>query len=186
MNLLRALSNGCYRISSITTAIVATLIYGWFIATVMPQQSADSQVYAGEWGAPDRHLFYTPDELYGEIRTWDQDGRNDYIGFRLGLDIVWALAYTAFLIGWISVALRYAFPSGDPRRLLNTFPLITLLSDYGENALGIMLVANADNRLDAIAWIAATTTSVKWVSLVMAHLVLVYALGSALLERLRK
>ena len=144
MQILTALSNGCYRISSVTTAIVATLIYGWFIATVMPQQSADSEVYAGEWGAPDRHLFYTPDELYSEIPNWDQDGRNDYIGFRLGLDIFWALAYTAFLTGWISVALRYAFPGDDPRRLLNAFPIITLLCDYGENALGIWLVANAN------------------------------------------
>jgi hypothetical protein len=186
MKLLRALSNGCYRISSVATAIAATLIYGWFIATVMPQQSADSQVYAGDWGAPDRHLFYTPDELYGEISNWDQDGRSDYISFRLGLDILWALAYTSFLVGWISVALRYSFASGDPRRLLNTFPFITLVCDYSENALGILLVANADNRLDMFAWIAASTTSVKWISLVLAHIVLVYAMGSALVARLRK
>ena len=158
MKSLTALSNGCYRISSVTTAIVATLIYGWFIATVMPQQSADSQEYAGEWGAPDRHLFYTPDELYSEISTWDQDGRSDYINFRLGLDILWALAYTAFLVGWISVPLRYAFPDEDPRRLLNVFPFITLLCDYSENALGILLVANADDRMDMVAWVAASCT----------------------------
>jgi len=185
MPILQKISGLLYRLSSVWTAIAVTLIYGFFIASVMPSQSADSASYAGNWGAPDRHLFYTPDELYASITTWGEAGRNDYISFRLGLDILWALAYTGFLVGWISCALRYAFNKTDWRRLLNLWPLITLCSDYAENALGILLVANYSNRLDLVVWLAASITAFKWVSLVLAHGILIYALVCAMAKKLK-
>ena len=186
MATLHKISDLLYRLSSIWTALAATLIYGFFIATIMPAQSIDSAAYAGDWGAPDRHLFYTPDELYASITTWGEAGRDDYISFRLGLDIVWALAYTGFLVGWISCALRYAFVASDWRRLLNVWPLITIGCDYAENALGILLVANYSTRLDLVAWLATGSSALKWVSLVLAHGILIYALASALLKKLRE
>jgi hypothetical protein len=185
MPILHKISDLLYRLSSVWTALGATLIYGFFIATVMPAQSADSASYAGDWGSPDRHLFYTPDELYASITTWGDAGRDDYISFRLGLDILWALAYTGFLVGWISCALRYAFAETDWRRLLNLWPLITLCSDYAENALGILLVANYSTRLDFFALLATSTSALKWVSLVIAHGILIYALGKAVQKKLQ-
>jgi hypothetical protein len=185
MKILTTCSNLFYRLFNVWTALAVTAIYIWFIATVMPQQSLDSAAYSGEWGAPDRHLFYTPDELYAEISRWDESGRDDYINFRLGLDIVWALAYTGFLVGWISLLLGQVWPPGHPARLLNTFPLITLLADYSENGLGIWLVANADIRMDMLAWLATLMTAGKWISLVLAHGILVYAAGAALLKKIR-
>ena len=185
MAILYKISNLLYRLSSLWTAIAITLIYSFFIATVMPSQSADSAAYAGDWGAPDGHLFYTPDELYASISTWGEAGRDDYISFRLGLDILWALAYTGFLVSWISCALRYSFYDTDSRRLLNLWPLITLFSDYAENALGILLVTNYNTQLNFIAWLAASTSAIKWVSLVLAHGILLYALGHALRKKLR-
>jgi hypothetical protein len=172
-------------VSNIWIALIAFIVYNSFIPLVMQPQSEDSMVYAGEWGAPDRHVFYTPDELYESITTWGAEGRQDYIDFRLGLDILWALAYTAWLVSWLSVAGRWAWDDNDPRRLLNTFPLITLCADYTENALGIWLIANFDQRMDLVAWLAATTTSVKWITLVLAHVLLVYALGAAAVRRIR-
>ena len=184
MSILHKISELLYSLSSVWTAIAATLVYGFFIATVMPAQSNDSAAYAGDWGAPDRHLFYTPDELYASITTWGEAGRSDYISFRLGLDIIWALAYTGFLVGWISCALRYAFIANAWQRLLNTWPLLTLCSDYAENLLGILLVANYNTRMDSIAWLASGMSALKWVSLVLAHGILIYALSYALLKKL--
>jgi len=180
---MRWLSGQLYRFFNIWSAVAVTLLYGFFIATVMPAQSADSLAYAGEWGAPDRHFFYTPDELYVAVSTWGETGRQDYIRFRLGLDIIWALAYGGFLLGWISVLLRSVLAPGDSRRLLNLVPLIAIFADYSENALGITLVRWHETRLDGLAWLAAGTTSLKWVSLVIAHLILVYALWLALRKR---
>lgn len=175
MNLLTTVSKLAYRIFTIPASILVTLVYVWFIVSVMPEQSLQSAEYAGDWGAPDRHFFYTPDELYAEISGWSEAGRDHYINFRLGLDILWALAYTGFLCGWISVLLNSTVPSGDPERLLNLFPLITLVADYSENFLGIWLVANSATRMDAVAWLATGITGGKWMTLVMAHGILIYA-----------
>jgi hypothetical protein len=183
--MLQKISAALYRISSIWTVVAAIVVYGFFIARVMPAQSADSAAYAGDWGAPDRHFFYTPDELYTAVATWGDAGRQDYIAFRLGLDIVWALAYTAFLLTITSYALRAAFPIGDRRRLLNLIPLIPLVCDYLENALGITLVSAFPQRLDGLVWLATLTTGAKWSTLAVAHLVMLYALGAAAWARFR-
>lgn len=180
MPALTALSARLHGASRVWTLLVAVAVYGFFLATIMPQQSADSRAYAGEWGGPDRHLFYTPDELYSHIPSWPTWGRQDYIGFRLGWDIGWALAYTAFLVIATSLALRRGFPPNHSQRRLNLAALVPGLLDLAENAAGIVLIANADERLNTLAWLAASLTGAKWITLVIAHLVLVYALARAL------
>lgn len=177
--MLARLSSALHRLSSAWTIVGAIALYAWFLATVMPAQSAASQSYAGEWGAPDRQLWYTPDDLYREVGMWGEAGASDYIDFRLGLDIAWAFAYTAFLVTITSVALRRAYAAGDWRRQLNLAPLLPMLCDYGENALGIVLVSNFPDRFDALAWAAAGITATKWITLVLAHLVMIYALAAA-------
>lgn len=167
------------------TLLAAVALYAVFLTTVMPGQARDSQTYAGDWGGPDQHFFYTPAELYRQIPAWPEAGRRDYIQFRLGWDIGWAFTYTAFLVITTSLALRRAFPAGHPQRLLNLPALVPGLLDLTENAAGIVLVANADTRLDALAWFAASLTSAKWTTLVIAHLILLYAAAAALLARSR-
>ncbi len=183
--MLQKVSSALCRISSIWTVVAAIIVYGFFIARVMPEQSADSAAYAGDWGAPDRHLFYTPDELYAAVGTWGEAGREDYTAFRLGLDIAWALAYTAFLLTVTSFALRGAYPAGDRRRLLNLTPLIPLTFDYLENAACITLVNTYPERLNFLAWIAALLTGAKWSTLAASHLVMLYALVASAWARFR-
>jgi len=184
--MLKSISEILHQASSAWTIGLALLVYGYFLVVIMPEASVDSQSYGGTWGTPDRQLFYTPDELYAQIATWGDAGRESYIAFRLGLDIIWALAYTSFLVTITSVALRSAFQPQDPRRLLNLFPLIPLLADYMENALGVVIASNFPARLDGVAWLAAAFTSLKWLSLAFAHLVMLYALIAAARARLRK
>lgn len=179
--ILARLSGALDRISRSWTLLASVAVYAVFLATVMPGQARDSQAYAGDWGGPDQHFFYTPAELYRQIPAWPDAGRRDYIQFRLGWDIGWAFTYTAFLVIATSLALRRALPAGHRRRLLNLPALVPGLLDLAENAAGIALVANADIRLDALAWLAASLTSAKWITLVIAHLILLYAAGAALL-----
>jgi hypothetical protein len=155
----------------------------FFLATVMPAQSAAGRAYENAWGTPDRHLVYSPDEFYTAVATWGAAGRQDYIDFRLGLDIVWAFAYTAFLVFAIGCAARVAFGRGDRRRLLNLAPLPTIVLDYAENATGIFLVGAFPVRHDATAWLATAMTAGKWLTLVAAHGVLAYAVVMAVRAR---
>ncbi|MAF83450.1 MAG: hypothetical protein QGH93_02585 [Gammaproteobacteria bacterium] len=183
---MRRLSDWLHRISSALTIVLAIVLYGIFLTFVMVPESTVVATYAGDWGSPDGHWFYTPDELYHELSTWGEAGRAHYVAFRLGLDPVWALVYTLFLVTITSLALRNAFAADDRRQQLNVITLIPMLADLGENALGIALVSNYPDRCDLLAWITASLSAFKWSTLTIAHLIMLYALGAALVSRLRR
>lgn len=182
---MSTLSGWLHRFSSGYTICLSVALYGLFIGFVMAPESEVVATYAGNWGSPDGHLFYTPDELYAQISTWGDAGRAHYVDFRLGLDPLWALVYTAFLVTVTSVALRNTYPADDRRQFLNLFPLLPMLGDLTENLLGIILVSNFPERYDALAWLAATVSGLKWITLVIAHLIMLYAIGAAVAARIR-
>jgi hypothetical protein len=184
--MLTRLSGWLLGLSHAWTLAATSALYVLFLAEVLPAQSAASRAYAGEWGAPDRQLFYTPDTLYAQLAGWGDAGRADYVDFRLGLDIAWAVVYTAFLVVAIGLAARFAFGEGDARRRLNLLPLVTMCLDYAENAAGILLVLRFPQRHEAVAWLAAAFTAGKWLTLVAAHAVLAYAVWAAIRERRRR
>ena len=183
---MKAISDWLYRCSSWQTIVVAILVYAFFMSAVMIPHAEDMRAFAGDWGAPDGHLFYTPTELYAQISTWGDAGRNHYVSFRLGLDPVWALAYTSFLITITSVALRRATQPDDRRRLLNITPLIPMSADLAENLMGIALMSAYPNKLEWLAWLTATTSCFKWVTLGLAHLLMLYALAISLRVAMRR
>jgi hypothetical protein len=171
------------RAARLWTALPATLAYAWFLARVMPAQSARSRSYAGDWGGPDRHYFYTPDELYAQVATWGAAGREQYMDFRLGPDIGFALAYGAFLVTWTGLALRRAWPGSRGARRWLLLPLLPVAFDLLENALGIALVQGFPARHEELAWLAAAITLLKWSSLALAHVLLLVAMVQAVRAR---
>jgi hypothetical protein len=184
--LLQRLADRLDRWSSVGTIALAVALYAFYLASVMPAQSLESHAYAGNWGGPDRHFFYTPDELYARVATWGEAGRRQYIKFRLGLDIGFAFSYAAFLITVTGVALRKAWPGAARRRRLLLLALIPMSCDLLENALGIGLVRAFPARFDALAWLTTCITALKWISLALAHLVMVYALWAACRSAFRR
>jgi hypothetical protein len=181
-----ALASSLDRLSSGWTIVATVALYALYLTSIMPAQSLESRAYAGDWGAPDRHFFYTPGELYAEIATWGTGGRQQYVDFRLGLDIGFALTYTAFLITITGVAVRRAWPDDPRRRLLLLVPLVPMACDLLENALGIGLVAVFPARLPLLAWLAAGVTALKWTCLAAAHVVMLYAVLAALGRLVRR
>ncbi len=173
---MESLSNRLYRYSSWRSVLAVTLLYAFFLSQVMVPHAAEMRSFAGDWGAPDGHLFYSPAELYAHVDTWGAAGRNHYVRFRLGLDPLWAFSYTAFLVTLISVALRRAIPASDLRRRLNLVPLIPMCADLLENALGIIIVGAIPARLDWLAALLGAVSFGKWASLAIAHLLLLYSL----------
>jgi hypothetical protein len=176
--MISSLSSVLYRLSNRYTVVLSILIYGGFLSQVMAPQAAFMLEFTGSWGSPDGHFFYTPDVLYENLALWKDEGKQHYINFRLGLDPFWALTYGAFLVTIISVALRAAGGS-HKSSLLNLVPLAPVLADIGENFLGIALVSALPERLDWLAWLTTCITSFKWITLVIAHLIMVYALAVA-------
>lgn len=182
-NLWHGLSARLDRLSSGWTIAAAVALLALYLTSVMPAQSLASRAYAGEWGGPDRHFYYTPDEFYGQIATWGPEGRQQYIEFRQGLDIGFALTYAAFLITITSVAARRAWPAPGRWRQLNLAGLAPMVCDLLENLLGMALVAAFPTRLESVAWLAAGVTALKWTSLALAHVAMLYALLAAFRRR---
>jgi hypothetical protein len=181
-----ALASSLDRLSSGWMIVATVALYALYLTSIMPAQSLESRAYAGDWGAHDRHFFYTPGEFYAEVATWGTGGRQQYVDFRLGLDIGFALTYTAFLITVTGVAVRRAWPDDPRRRLLLLVPLVPMAGDLMENALGIGLVAAFPARLPLLAWLAAGVTALKWTSLAAAHVVMLYAVLAALGRLIRR
>jgi hypothetical protein len=177
-----ALAHNLDRLSSGWTITAAAAVYALYLTSIMPAQSLESRAYAGDWGGPDRHFFYSPDEFYAQVATWGSGGRQQYIDFRLGPDIGFALAYAAFLITVTGVAVRRAWPDAPRRRFLLLAPLVPMACDLLENALGIGLVSAFPARFDAITWLTAGVTALKWVSLAAAHVAMLYALVAAAMQ----
>jgi hypothetical protein len=182
---MRLISDWLYRYSNWPALLLITLLYAYFIAFVMAPQATSMQLLIGDWGAPDGHLFYTPDTLYTQLLGWSIAGQQHYINFRVGLDPIWAFIYSTFLVVSIGIALRYATAWDDKRRTLNLFPLIPMLADLSENLLGITLVYTLPQRIDWLAWLTALTTGTKWLTLAAAHLIMLYAVGLAAIVWLR-
>lgn len=182
----QSLANRLDRLSSGWTIALAVALYALFLTTIMPTQSMESRAYAGDWGGPDRHFFYTPDDLYARIATWGAAGRQQYIDFRLGLDLGFALTYTAFLVTVTGVAIRKAWPGVPQRRRLLLVALVPMSCDLLENALGIGLVGAFPTRWDGIAWLATSVTALKWISLALAHGVMLSALWAACRSAFRR
>lgn len=177
---MRQLSQWLYQISRWQTVCLATVVYGAFLFQVMAPHALEMQGFAGKWGAPDGHLFYSPEKLYSELGAWGDPGRQSYIRFRLGLDPLWAITYTAFLVSITSVALRRAFSTDNPRRLLNLAALLPMCADLIENGFGVFLIGSYPIRFDGLAWLMAGTSFFKWTTLTISHLIMLYAIFAAL------
>ena len=181
---MKRLADNLINLSNWRSALLATLIYALFLTQVMAPQGELMTATAGEWGAPDGHFHYSPDELYSELNDWPLAARDAYVSFRLGLDPLWALTYTFWLVVLTGIGLRHSAADNSRWRLLVLLPLLPMLADLGENGLGILLVNALPERHDGLAQLTAGITSFKWVTLTIAHVTMLAALAGAALKRL--
>ena len=184
--MLNAVSTMLYRYCRWPAIVLALVLQSVFMSQVMAPQGADMITLTDAWSSPDGHFFYTPDELYSHLAVWTEAGKALYISFRLGLDPVWALVYGGVLIITTSVALRHVYPQNHPRRLWNLCALLPMTADITENFIGIILVHNLPERLDWLAWMGASITAFKWVTLGFAHVIALAAVVAALIALARR
>jgi hypothetical protein len=169
-----------YRLANFRGIALATAAYAAFLILVMAPQAEVMQQTAGEWGAPDGHFVYTPDEMYRHLSEWGDEARAAYTKFRLTLDPLWALVYGSFLLTITGTALRRCVATDSSWRKLILLPLLPMSADIAENFFGIALVAALPERIEWLAWLMAATTSFKWLTLALAHVVMVAVIAAAL------
>lgn len=121
----------------------------------------------------DLRLSYTPDELYAALSALGEAGRAAYVRNILILDVLWPLAYGAFL----TLLPLYAFADLPVRRrrLLASFAVVGVVLDYAENMSVLTLVLRFPDRIDALVRVASGFTTAKWVFVSAAMFVAVVA-----------
>lgn len=129
----------------------------------------------------DTRVFYTPQGAYGALDALQPAGRQLYLRFLVGFDLLFPLLYSIALATLLTVVLRRAFPGRPRMQRLNLMPLGAGLFDYLENMAIITLLVRYPTHVDGVALIAGYSTLLKWsftgISLVLLVLGLVVARG---------
>jgi hypothetical protein len=150
------------RVSSWPVALAATAVFVVFLTVVLPQQAVAARAAAGSAASPDTLLFYTPEELYQIAEAYGPAGRAAYVRARWTFDLVWPLAYTAFLASALSIVFGRAAGAGSSWRLANLAPVVGMLFDYLENSATSLVIGRFPLRTPVVAALAPLFTALKW------------------------
>jgi hypothetical protein len=143
--------------------LVAAVVFGLFIALVLPRQAARAEQSSGSAESPDTAFWYAPDDLYRMAEDYGPDGRAAYVRARWSFDVVWPLVYTAFLATALSWLQRTGAIERGLLGLANLCPLLGMLFDFGENSATSLVMARYPAPTPIAAWLAPPLTALKWV-----------------------
>jgi len=158
MQALNQLKGWIERLTSRYTLILSLIIFGFFIAHVLPREMARTAFYTEGLGTPDTKGFYTPTELFDMADHYGDVGRMDYVRSRLTFDVVWPLVYLFFFLVWSTVATSKKY------RIFNTLPLLAFMADLLENSFVSIVMVQFPLRSTFVAILALTFSLVKWIA----------------------
>lgn len=152
--------------------LVSTLIFAFFIAVVLPQQS-ELAIANGLTQSIDTSWFYNARELYRIAEIYGPNGREFYILQRWTFDLVWPLVYFSFIFS-LSALLFKSIGLSKMNRWILTFVWFSLAFDYIENTMVSLVLFRFPSPTWIIADLAGTATSLKWISLGLSFFVLFF------------
>lgn len=150
--------------------LVSTLLFAFFIAVVLPDQSAQA-IANGLSDSIDTSWFYNAASLYRIAESYGESGRAFYIQQRWTFDLVWPVVYFLFIFSLSSLFYKSIGLSKMNRWILS-FSWFAIFFDYIENTLVTIVMLNYPNPTPLIADFAGTFTSLKWIFLGISFIVL--------------
>jgi uncharacterized membrane protein YhaH (DUF805 family) len=141
---------------------LAAAVFLSFLVFFLPRQAASSAEITGDQPSPDTSLIYSGEDLYSFAEAYGEPGRAHYIRSRFTFDLIFPLAYAAFLTAWISLALNRIRPRKAAWELLNLFPAAGMLFDYLENIATSAVMAAYPDRTPLFQTTAPLFTLIKW------------------------
>lgn len=180
------ISDWLRRVSTGPVVLAATLVFALFIGLVLPQQAARAAETTGSGDSPDTALVYAPADLYHMAEAYGPQGRSAYVRARWSFDVVWPLAYTAFLATALSWLFRMARVTRGPLRYANLCPLLGMLFDFGENTATSLVMARYPARTPGIDALAPVFTLLKWVFVNGSFVLLLIGAALALISWIRR
>jgi hypothetical protein len=118
--------------------------------------------------------------------SYGQAGRQEYVRARFTFDLVWPVVYTIFLTALISWIGGRVLPEQSNWRLVNLLPLTGMAFDYLENIATSLVMFRYPAETPVVPFLAGVFTSLKWLFIGAAFIVLVVLVIIGLFERLRR
>lgn len=159
---------------------VSWLVFTLFLLIILPWVSQQS-ITMGLTTSIDTNFSFNPHGIYAIVASYGPEGRAYYILQRWTFDVMWPFVYALPL--WISIRQLVA----DSRwRWLSLIPLLAMGFDYMENIVFTMVVGLYPFEWMGLALIGVGISLCKWLSLMVAY-VLLFLLGMIrLVNRLRQ
>lgn len=140
----------------------ATLVvFVAFLVAVLPAEAERTREAAGTSETPDTSYLYTAEDLYRLAGEYGEEGRAHYVRSRYTFDVVWPLAYGAFLQASLLLASRRTGLGRLPTAVL-ALPTFTVLADLLENTSAAVVMARYPAETPVLAGAAPVFTFVKW------------------------
>lgn len=170
--MLGRLSSGLYRYVNWKWVVVATIVFGCFIAFVLPWQAEKSKEATGGGESPDSSFLYSADDLYRVAEHYGESGRSAYIQARFTFDMIWPLVYLFLLVVLISMLYR-VLPATSRWRCINLLPFMGWGMDMLENLGASLVMFRYPERTSVIAELTPVFTLLKWCIIYASFAVLV-------------
>lgn len=185
LGMLCEVSRALYRRVRIWMLIVSTLVFAIFLMGVLPNEAARSSAVIGELPSPDTSLVYSAADLYGMAEAYGPEGRAYYVRSRYTFDVVWPLAYAAFLVTALTVVYRrLELPS--IAYLVNLLPLMAADFDFLENLCAGVFMYRYPRATPFLAAVAPVATLSKWLLIGLSFAALVAGIAMLFATGLRK
>ncbi len=173
---MRAIYRFLNRVSTVPALFLSVLLFVSFIVYFLPLQKTDTAVYSRDAGSVGLSFFPAPEKIYRWAEAYGPEGRSAFIKVWLTYDLFWPLAYTALFLVFINISFRYVH--GERGARLCGLALLTLLLDYAENALAIIIMVCYPDRLEPTAWVLATANALKWICMGAVSVLFAYGLAA--------
>ena len=164
-------------------SLITLIIFIVFVIFVLPNESQKSEAL-GLISGPDTSFFYTANELYRIADAYGIIGRQFYIRQRFTFDIIWPVAYGAFL--YINSIYFYKKNKINKHIYLLYLPIVAVVFDYLENIMTSIVMYRYPNQTIIIDHMAGFMTSLKWITLSASFVVLVYFIFIYSMNKIKK
>ncbi len=160
---MNKLSQALYHLSSGLVTLAALAVFILFMVFVLPDQAQKAEAVSGGAGSPDTSYFYSRADLERMAEAYGEEGRAAYVYARFTFDLIFPIAYLAFLAASISWLLNKSLPDpGNKWRLLNLFPVFGVFFDYCENIAASVFMTNYPEPSALAGSLAPVFTLLKW------------------------
>ena len=120
----------------------------------------------------DLHFSYDPDQVYQHLSMLGAEGRISYRRMALTSDLLFPVSYSLAMSVALMLVLRKLFRPDSRFRYLCLFPFLIVLTDWCENLSLAFVTYSFPERADTLISFASVFTSLKWMLVVSAILML--------------